>query len=94
MREPSEFAAGHIPSALNMPITSNPEALFLAPEEFEDRFGFEKPDTKGDEVVFYCKSGVRSGAAAKFAMQSGYESVGEYKGSWLDWEKHGGPREP
>lgn len=42
------------------------------------------------EVVFYCKSGVRSRAAAELARQAGYECVGEYPGSWLDWVKKGG----
>ena len=61
----------------------------LPAEEFEDRFGFDKPEAN-KEVVFYCKAGVRSSAAAKLASQSGYEKVGEYRGSWLDWVKNGG----
>lgn len=42
------------------------------------------------EVVFYCKSGVRSRAAAELARQAGFEQVGEYPGSWMDWVKKGG----
>jgi len=89
VREPAEYAAGFIPSAINIPISSQPEALFLPSDEFEDRFGFTKPPAS-KEVVFYCKSGVRSAAAAQLARQGGYEKVGEYKGSWLDWERRGG----
>ncbi|KAI9851897.1 MAG: RNA polymerase C-22 sterol desaturase [Thelocarpon superellum] len=89
VREPSEYQAGFIPSAINIPIASQPDALFLPEEEFEDRFGFQKPPPS-KEVVFYCKAGVRSSAAAVMAKQSGYEKVGEYRGSWLDWEKQGG----
>lgn len=74
---------------MNIPIKSSPDALFLPAEEFEDRFGFEKPSQE-NEVVFYCRSGVRSSAAAELARQSGYEKVGEYRGSWLDWEKQEG----
>jgi rhodanese-related sulfurtransferase len=48
-----------------------------------------KPKT-GEEVVFYCKAGVRSKAAAQFARQNGYHYVGEYPGSWMDWVKNGG----
>jgi len=79
----------------------------LPEEEFEERFGFGKPlaekpragmegeegdDGPGErEVVFYCRSGVRSKAAAGLAVQAGYEGVGEYRGSWVDWvEKEGG----
>jgi rhodanese-related sulfurtransferase len=63
--------------------------MFLPEEEFEDRFGFPKPE-KDKEVVFYCKAGVRSSAAAQLALQQGYKNVREYRGSWLDWQKHAG----
>ncbi|KAK3708040.1 hypothetical protein LTR37_011733 [Vermiconidia calcicola] len=89
VREPSEFQDGYIPNAINIPIKSQPDALFLPEEEFEDRFGFSKPATD-KEVVFYCKSGVRSSAAAQLAQQHGYQNVAEYRGSWLDWQKQGG----
>ncbi|KAF8863189.1 Rhodanese-like protein, partial [Acephala macrosclerotiorum] len=92
-REPAELqSTGTIPGSLNIPVTSKPDAFFISPEEFEDRFGFERPG-KDKEVVFYCKAGVRSRAAAGLAKQAGWEKVGEYKGSWLDWEKNGGERE-
>lgn len=80
---------GYIPTAINIPIKSQPDALMLPEEEFEDRFGFSKPDTE-KEVVFYCRSGVRSSAAAQFAQQNGYKNVAEYRGSWLDWQEKGG----
>jgi rhodanese-related sulfurtransferase len=89
VREPAEFAANSIPTALNIPVASQPDALLLPPDEFEDRFGFQKPPLD-KEVVFYCKAGVRSSAAAQIAKQGGYLLVGEYRGSWLDWERRGG----
>lgn len=89
VREPSEYAAGYIPSALNIPISSQPDALLLPAHEFEERFEFPKP-TAEQEVVFYCKAGIRSNAAVRLAMQAGWKSVGEYRGSWMDWEKNGG----
>jgi rhodanese-related sulfurtransferase len=89
VREPFEYEEGFIPSAINLPIKSQPDALFLPAEEFEDRFGFKKP-TADTEVIFYCKSGVRSSAAAQLARQVGYKDVAEYRGSWLDWAKNGG----
>jgi len=93
-REPSELqATGTIPGSLNIPITSKPDSWFISAEEFEDRFGFERPG-KEQEVVFYCRSGVRSRAAAELARQAGWEKVVEYPGSWLDWEKRGGGKEP
>ncbi|KAF2205735.1 Rhodanese-like protein, partial [Delitschia confertaspora ATCC 74209] len=89
VREPAEVAAGAIPTAYNIPISSHPDALLLPPDEFESQFGFAKPPPS-KELVFYCKAGVRSAAAAQLAKQGGYEKVGEYRGSWLDWERHRG----
>ncbi|KAH8659078.1 Rhodanese-like domain-containing protein [Tricladium varicosporioides] len=91
-REPSELATtGTIPGALNIPITTQPDAFFITAEEFEDRFGFERPP-KEKEVVFYCKAGVRSRAAAALAIQAGWKEVGEYPGSWMEWEGRGGEK--
>lgn len=70
-------------------MSSQADAYFITDEEFVDRFGFERPG-KDCEVVFYCKAGVRSQAAAGLAKQGGWERVGEYSGSWLDWEGRGG----
>ncbi|EGY13684.1 hypothetical protein VD0002_g5900 [Verticillium dahliae] len=97
-REPGEVRqTGHIPGAINIPITTHPESFHVTAEEFEDRFGFERP-AKNSELVFYCKAGVRSRAAAALAAEAGWTGVGEYPGSWLDWEKNGGraqkPRDP
>lgn len=90
MREPAELrSSGRIPGAQNLPINSNPDALFLPAEDFEDKFGFSKP-SRTDEVIFYCKAGVRSRTAAGLARMAGWEKVGEYAGSWIDWEKRGG----
>ncbi|KAF2034264.1 Rhodanese-like protein [Setomelanomma holmii] len=90
VREPHEFEKNTIPTAINIPVTSQPDALMLDEEEFLDRFGFAKPPAD-KEVVFFCKAGVRSRAMAGLARQAGYKNVGEYPGSWLDWEKRGGP---
>jgi rhodanese-related sulfurtransferase len=89
VREPAEYSENTIPTSLNIPITSNPDALLLTPEDFLDRFGFEKPPLD-KQMVFFCKAGVRSSAAAAIAKQGGYQHVGEYRGSWLDWMKKGG----
>ncbi|KAF2228206.1 Rhodanese-like domain-containing protein [Elsinoe ampelina] len=89
VREPSEFAEGHIPNAINIPVKSQPDALLLPEDEFEDRFGFAKPPTDA-ETVFYCRAGVRSKAASELAKRAGYSSVGDYAGSWLDWTAKGG----
>ncbi|KAH8804814.1 Rhodanese-like domain-containing protein [Xylogone sp. PMI_703] len=92
-REPEELrTTGTIPGALNIPVNSQPDSFFISAEEFEDRYGFDRPP-KDKELVFYCKAGVRSRASAELARQAGWENIGEYPGSWLDWERNGGPSE-
>lgn len=93
VREPGELQqTGRIPGAVNVPITSAPDSFHISDEEFEDRFGFPRP-ARDAEVVFYCKAGVRSRAAAGLAREAGWTRVGEYPGSWLDWFEKGGKAE-
>ncbi|KAI5290123.1 hypothetical protein KEM54_002399 [Ascosphaera aggregata] len=96
VREPSELqSTGIIPGAINIPLKSSPDAFFLPPDEFEDRFGYEKPacreQDEGKDVIMYCHAGVRARAAAELAKQSGFKgNIGVYGGSWLDWEANKG----
>jgi len=96
VREQTELLeTGRIPTAKSVPISSAPDAFFMGEEDFEEKFGFPRP-TEKDEVIFYCKAGVRSRQAALLAGQARPKfggKVGNYNGSWLDWEKHGGKAE-
>ncbi|PQE21394.1 rhodanese-like domain-containing protein [Rutstroemia sp. NJR-2017a BBW] len=90
VRTPQEIEqTGRIPTALHICITTAADAWFISEEEFEERYGFERPK-KDDEVIFYCKSGVRSRGAAEVVRNAGWRKVGEFQGSWLEWEKKGG----
>ncbi|MCJ1402887.1 hypothetical protein MMC11_006108 [Xylographa trunciseda] len=88
VRTPAETAQGRIPTAQQLNITAHPDGLFLSAEEFEERFGWEKP-SRETELVFYCKAGVRSRVAARMAREAGWKA-GEYAGSWDDWVGRGG----
>ena len=94
VRETSELqSTGRIPTSRNAPLNSSPDFVFLPAEEFEDRFGFTRPGSE-TEVIFYCKSGVRSKAAARLAQQAGFGGVvSEYPGSWKDWDANGGEKQ-
>lgn len=94
VREPTElFQSGKIPGAINIPITTAAQSFHIPEEDFEDMYGFERPD-KTKELLFYCKAGVRARAAAQLAQHAGWKNVGDYPGSWLDWEAKNGPVEP
>lgn len=41
-------------------------------------------------MIFYCKAGVRSRAAAQMAREWKGVRVGEMRGGWVEWEGKGG----
>jgi rhodanese-related sulfurtransferase len=77
VREPHEFAAGHIPGAVSNPLsTFDPSAL---PE--------------GRRIVFSCAAGIRSVRAMEFAQAAGRDIREHYKGGFKDWAAAGEPVE-
>ena len=54
-------------------------------------YGKEGEEEKGvEEVIFYCKAGVRSRAAARMAREWVGIKAGDMKGGWMEWEEKGG----
>lgn len=53
-------------------------------EDFEDSFGFPKPEMD-QTLVFTCKAGIRSMQAGQFAIQAGYTKIVNYTGGANDW---------
>jgi rhodanese-related sulfurtransferase len=75
VREPHEFATGHLPNALNLPMSSfDPEAL---PE--------------GKPLVLICQAGARSRNALNRARAIGREDVRHFAGGMNGWRSHNGP---
>ena len=62
VRTPSEFAAGHIPGAINIPL-----------QQLDSRLMELQP--KDIPVVLYCRSGGRSGNAARVLKNAGFAAV-------------------
>lgn len=89
VREPDEFATGHLPNAINIPVKSSPGALGLHPDEFKLTFGFDKPSTD-KTLVFYCLAGVRATMSEELAYTFGYEHRLNFIGSFKEWLDHKG----
>jgi NADPH-dependent 2,4-dienoyl-CoA reductase/sulfur reductase-like enzyme/rhodanese-related sulfurtransferase len=68
VREPGEYARGHIPGAVNIPLG-----------QLRDRLG-ELPRDK--EIVVHCRVGMRSYIAVRILMQRGFKSVFNLNGGY------------
>ncbi|XP_076064449.1 thiosulfate:glutathione sulfurtransferase-like [Oratosquilla oratoria] len=80
---------GHIPGSVNLPLHLIGDALLMAPETFQEKFGFVKPDEK-EPIVTMCLLGIRSRTAQLAFMGAGYTNVRNYLGSFDDWLERGG----
>jgi len=87
-RTPEEYAAGHIPGAVNInyPRNAQPETpMFWKPQD-ELRAMYEEVGvTPEKRVIPYCSTGVRSAVTFFTLRLIGYRDVGLYTGSWKEW---------
>jgi rhodanese-related sulfurtransferase len=75
VREPSEYEAGHVEGAINIPIRTLAQSL--------DKVPTDKP------VVLYCASGHRAGMATAALQSLGYGNVRAFPGGWKAWSEAG-----
>ncbi len=79
VREVDEYEAGHLPDAVNIPMS-----------EFQarsDEIAMDKP------LVLVCASGARSGMVAEFMTASGHDDVYNLIDGTKGWMKRGLPIE-
>lgn len=79
VRSAEEFAAGHIPGAVNIPHTELAQRLpsmALRP---------------GQEIVVHCESGRRAGLAATVLREAGYTKLRNLSGHMRAWRAAGHP---
>jgi rhodanese-related sulfurtransferase len=88
VREPDEYAAGHIPGARNFPRGFlEVKADLVHPKRdawLEDR---KRP------MVLYCGGGHRSALAARTLLEMGFSRVVSLRGGWTEWTGKGFPVE-
>ncbi|GGK21522.1 rhodanese-like domain-containing protein [Salinarimonas ramus] len=78
VRDPREFAEGHIPGAISHPL---------------DGFDPTRLPRDERRIVFTCSAGVRSQHAAHLAQAEGIVDAGHYQGGFQDWIMAGEPVE-
>ena len=79
VRDPSEYSAGHIIDAVNIPYTALQSRLNEL-EKFK-----EKP------VVLACKMGQHSGMAGTILRKAGFQRVSRLKGGYAEWQRENLP---
>lgn len=72
VREPDEFAGGHLPGAVLIPLGQLEQHISELP--------FDKT------ILIICRSGRRSRVAANTLIESGFEKVLNYQGGMLSWD--------
>ncbi len=86
VREPDEYAQGHIPGALNVP-----RGLLEGAADADQRRRVEPlvQARRGRPVVLYCQNGARSALAADTLQQMGFERVYSLAGGVELWAAEG-----
>ncbi|SNS18159.1 Rhodanese-related sulfurtransferase [Noviherbaspirillum humi] len=79
VREPSEFAAGHLRDAKNIPL-----------KELPNRIG-ELEKSKAKTIIIVCQSGARSAQAASQFTKAGFSDVASLEGGQAAWQAQGLP---
>lgn len=72
VREVDEYAAGHIPGSINLPLSEFINLYQQIPQE--------------KEVALVCRSGNRSGRAYGFLFQQGWRQIRNMVGGMLAWQ--------
>ena len=85
-REILDLKAGHIPGAVNLPVTDllNEDFTFRTPEEIRARLA-EVGVTDGADVIVYSGSGNHSSQALAAMEIAGIHGVRHYIGGWSQW---------
>ncbi len=89
VREPAEFADGHVPGAINIP-RGLLEFRIGRIEPFEDLSAAEQ---RAQPIVLYCRSGGRSALAAATLGEMGFADVKSIQGGYKAWQAAALPTE-
>jgi 3-mercaptopyruvate sulfurtransferase SseA len=77
---------GHIPGAVNIDYRLNYTAAGTLKSPLELRQMYEsKGVTANKEVIAHCQTGQRSSSTYLVLRLLGYNKVGNYVGSWVEW---------
>ncbi|XP_033637480.1 thiosulfate sulfurtransferase/rhodanese-like domain-containing protein 3 [Asterias rubens] len=86
VREAAELAEfGQITGSTHIPLGELADSLRLPEEKFEMKYKSPRPKEADDNIVFHCRSGVRSLNAVNLAKELGFTKARHFPGGWLQW---------
>lgn len=91
--EPIDLIAGHIPGALNVPLSTNlnDEGLFLSKGQLQEKYGNLFKQIKPENTIVHCGSGVTACHTLLAMDYAGLEIPKLYVGSWSEWSRNENP---
>jgi len=89
VREPDEFAQGHIPGARNFP-----RGFLEVRADLEHYKRDPWLEDRSRKLILYCGGGHRSALATHTLQQMGFSQLRSLHGGWTGWVERGFPTDP
>ncbi|AWG21665.1 sulfurtransferase [Flavobacterium faecale] len=88
--EPIDLVAGHIPGAVNVPLTTNlsDDGLFLSPSALKEKYQNLMGNRNSENTIVHCGSGVTACHTLLAMDYAGLEIPKLYVGSWSEWSRN------
>ena len=88
--EPIDLIAGHIPTAVNVPFSTNlnSEGFYLSPFELKEKYLKVFNNRPSNKVIVHCGSGVTACHTLLAIASAVLEIPNLYVGSWSEWSRN------
>ncbi|WP_433763372.1 sulfurtransferase [Flavobacterium ginsenosidimutans] len=90
LTEPLDLIAGHIPGAINVPLTENLDenGLFKSADELAEKYNAILGNKKTENTIVHCGSGVTACHTLLAMDYAGLPIPKLYVGSWSEWSRN------
>lgn len=89
--EPLDLVAGHIPNAINLPLTDNldEQGVFKEPSILKKKYSEALQGKRAEDIIVHCGSGVTACHTLLAFAYAGLAIPSLYVGSWSEWSRSG-----
>ncbi len=91
--EPIDLIAGHIPNAVNIPLSNNltNRGLFKSKEALQTMYAPYFLNKDSNNIIVHCGSGVTACHTILTLVYAGFPIPNLYVGSWSEWSRNNNP---